>query len=208
VDDGKCEAEEEGKPLPFFARNTKKAILSSVLSETASHTSGIVKQWLEVARPQVEKAKDAKKSSDKNAPAINKDFEVLISGGDGPTIFDLLQGKEIVKIGHDLPSGFKPSLQKNLVHIGIQRVLIEHQKNLEEEPQDEQLRFSVLGQRVIKSLRANKMIRGTVVSVDRSSEGVDFDKYVVMFDEPGQDDEECTVEEIYSEWNSTILSAP
>lgn len=106
------ECKSEAKPLPLFAQDTERAILGSVLAEIAQHVSSIIKDWIHQAKPELDRALEGKEDGKK----LNKKMKVLITGGDGERIAELLQPNHsnIVPLINDLPTGYELQLQKHL----------------------------------------------------------------------------------------------
>lgn len=115
------ECKKQKEPIQLFAKSTNQAILGSVFLQVAQHAFGIITGWQQQAKPQVEKAVRyyANKEEGERMP-INKDMKVVVTGGDGSTIVDLLKKDHsgIIPVTQDhwsnLPKGFEVVSQKHM----------------------------------------------------------------------------------------------
>jgi len=188
-----AECKEKNEPLPLFARDTKRAILSSVMIQTAQHVVAIVQGWLKRAKPELE-AVLATEESGSGSRKLNKDFNIVVTGGDGKFIEDLLKPEHsgIVPEIRDVPTGFKVLMQKHMVHLGVQKLLGDNLVELEKKTPNDQLRDEIIGQRVAKVFRAKgkgspTTYRGTVAAITRG-DTVGEDSYTIVYDDNDRED--------------------
>jgi len=156
------EAQESGKPLPTFARNTKEAMMSSVFQDMALKGRNVIDQWL---RKAYEQGVDPPTTTmDHNM--FNRDRKIVCTGGDGGILMQLLQpnfgGVVEMQMSNDPERRkFELELSKNLQHYGIASVLSNHfNKRMMEN-------HAHLGKRVAKEFNVDgtSIFRGTVIKV-------------------------------------------
>ncbi|OEU12655.1 hypothetical protein FRACYDRAFT_270421, partial [Fragilariopsis cylindrus CCMP1102] len=73
-------------PIPFFAKDTEVAMISSVCGELACHLRNIVKQFVSQFQPNASTAANVSEVAKKE-----KKLTVIITGGDGKFLQDLLE---------------------------------------------------------------------------------------------------------------------
>jgi len=79
------EAQEKGKPLPTFARNTQEAMMADAFQEFALKGRNVIEHWL---------GKSYANNEENNIPPtqkFNSDKRVICTGGDGDILMQLLQ---------------------------------------------------------------------------------------------------------------------
>eukprot|EP00584_Thalassiosira_punctigera_P006535 CAMPEP_0172538208 /NCGR_PEP_ID=MMETSP1067-20121228/9646_1 /TAXON_ID=265564 ORGANISM="Thalassiosira punctigera, Strain Tpunct2005C2" /NCGR_SAMPLE_ID=MMETSP1067 /ASSEMBLY_ACC=CAM_ASM_000444 /LENGTH=758 /DNA_ID=CAMNT_0013323661 /DNA_START=132 /DNA_END=2408 /DNA_ORIENTATION=+ len=81
------EAQEKGKPLPTFARNTQEAMMADAFQEFALKGRNVIEHWLEKSYG---KSNDDEKEISPTRK-FNSEKRVICTGGDGDILMQLLQ---------------------------------------------------------------------------------------------------------------------
>lgn len=160
---------EDKKPLLLFARDTKDAMISAVIRETAFLVCHIIRNW----------TKDVLSSKGK---AGKQGVPIVLTGGDSQLIVNLISGDRGHMIQKDKDALTYPQEAKifhhgNVVHDGFASVLLSKTMAKKDLSNDELGRINCVGQRVIVD-REGTMLRGSIVNVDRG-EKVKDDKFTV-----------------------------
>ena len=119
------EATDRKKTLQIFSRDTKDAMMVSVLGEYAANYNSIIQTWLHKVGP-------AKLSppNQKNAKTENRRRAVMITGGDGEILSQLLQSdhggivEPIPQPKDDKSKSFEIVHNKQLIHYGISSAIM------------------------------------------------------------------------------------
>ena len=130
------EAQESGKPLPTFARNTQEAMMVDAFQEFALKGRNVIEHWLEKA---FKKSMSTTSATSSGGTKVNSGKRVLCTGGDGDLLMQLLQphhGGLIEQVESDraLSNGVSVDLRyevdssKHLIHYGIACVLLKQSK--------------------------------------------------------------------------------
>ncbi|KAL9191506.1 hypothetical protein ACHAXT_001212 [Thalassiosira profunda] len=112
------EAQEEGKPLPTFAKNTQEAMMGDAFQEFALKGRNVIEQWVQKAyRKESRLAK------------YNEDRRVICTGGDGDLLMQLLQPHyggviETSPKKGAAPPGYTVEASKHLIHYGVASALV------------------------------------------------------------------------------------
>jgi len=80
------EAQEKGKPLPTFARNTQEAMMADAFQEFALKGRNVIEHWLGKSHNNEEN-----KTNISPTQKLNSDKRVICTGGDGDILMQLLQ---------------------------------------------------------------------------------------------------------------------
>mmetsp|Transcript_20809 Transcript_20809/g.30496 ORF Transcript_20809/g.30496 Transcript_20809/m.30496 type:complete len:644 (+) Transcript_20809:352-2283(+) len=194
-----AEAVEKRKPLPTFARDTKEAIMVDVLGELALKGRDVIERWLEVVGPS--EVEEAKKDDSGDSDALKKNFDraVLVTGGDGDILAQLLQPNRggIVEVSAgDLSSSdtktagkgkaktatpkFQIMHSKHLIHYGISSAIMNQVRKRRKaseakakvQKEDENQKF--MGQRVAKIFAVedddgDNVFRGSIVGFHKTN---------------------------------------
>ena len=164
------ECEREEKPLLLFAQNTKDAMITAVLRETALVVAHVIQAFHK---------KFFKKS--------HEPFDVVITGGDGPLIHKLLSKQRGHVLQSDieglkLPPNANLEVNKNVTHDGIASLLMDKTEAKRNEMSDEELcRWNSIGQRLVIA-KDSALVRGSILDVFRG-ENVKDDKFCVWFED-------------------------
>ena len=208
------EASARQEPLPLFASNTRKAIVSSVLHSTTQHIAGVIRRWVTEEKQVSEET--AESQAKQAGLKYNKDLSVVITGGDGQLLSELLAPNhshiiETTSDGQDiLPTGtFKPRFEKHMVSESVKSLLMEQKRKLQnriEKSDVERARQDLLGQRVCKDFATMDpsaenytpmFFRGTVVAVSQRGKTLEEDLFKIVYDD--NDREEVDFTELYGE---------
>ncbi len=119
------EATDRKKTLQIFSRDTKDAMMASVLGEYAANYNSIIQAWLHKVGP-------AKLSStNQNNPKVeNRKRAVMITGGDGEILSQLLQSnhggiiESIPELNDTKAKSFEIIHNKQLIHYGISSAIM------------------------------------------------------------------------------------
>jgi pantothenate kinase type III len=196
------EAQEDGKPLPTFARNTQEAMIVDNFQEFALKGRNVIEQWLEKAY---------KETTPAGGTMVNADRRVLCTGGDGDILMQLLQPHHGGLIEHIRSDGEKSNNKtsskryevessKHLIHYGIACVLLTQYSRLRKGKKLPSYGEHI-GKRVAKYFNVeaddgDNIFRGNVVAVIEV-EGEDPD-FRIKYDDG--DSEDVTIDELAGEF--------
>ncbi|KAL7544124.1 hypothetical protein ACHAXR_013528 [Thalassiosira sp. AJA248-18] len=195
------EAQEKGKPLPTFARNTQEAMMADAFQEFALKGRNVIEHWLgksshKGVTPTEEMAK------------VNSKKIIICTGGDGDILMQLLQPHYGGVIEHMESNGAKSKngsstpryiveQSKHLIHYGIASAL-SVQVNLRNRKDEFSKKNDHVGKRVAKHFEVeaddgDNIFRGNVVKViDAEGGGHDFR---IQYDDG--DSEDVSTSELY-----------
>ena len=184
------EAQDNGIPLPTFARNTQEAMMVDSFQEFALKGRNVIQHWLEKA---------FKKSIPAGGAKVNAARHVLCTGGDGEILMQLLQPYHGGIIEHIESDGaklndessnplYQVSSNKHLIHYGIACVLSTQNRLRKRERLPHQ---EYIGKRVAKHFEVedddgDNIFRGKVVAVIEI-EGGDPD-FRIQYDDGDRED--------------------
>jgi len=183
---------EAGKPLDFFARNTKQCIVSAVLHEYGLFLRGVIKSYLREIGVESGNAAD---TNGENAP---KRAVIIFTGGDGDLFSKLVSAdSKILTPDPDLPP-YEHKICNHLMAFGIANVLKEKLNEYKEESISEMDKLLV-GCRVAKEFQqpdedGDHVYRGTISGSIR--DGKTETSYLVLYDDV--DCEELSLVEIHA----------
>jgi pantothenate kinase type III len=195
---------EAKKPLPFFAKNTEMAMISPVCGELACQLRNIIKQY--IARCQASAstagATEGETTAEKASAKLHKRFPVIITGGDGKFLKDLLQAdaSKIVSVEPDASPVPAHSVElrhvKNLVTYALGDILYEKYSQKSHSDPEEVMKLKIQGLRIASPAIDQKELfsRGCVFHITPESviEGYVFH---ARFDNGTQKD--LTLRELY-----------
>jgi len=194
-------------PLPFFAKDTEMAMISPVCGELACQLRNIIKQYVAMCQsPAVSSSPTASAKGEGTADASSstkqKRFPVIITGGDGKFLKDLLQtdASGIVTVEPDVTPVPTHNIEirhvKNLVTYALGDILYEKYSQKPVNDPEEKLKLKIQGLRVASSSIDQKEIfsRGCIFNITPESviEGYVFH---ARFDNGKQKD--LTLRELY-----------
>ena len=188
------EAQESGKPLPTFARNTQEAMMVDAFQEFALKGRNVIEHWLEKA---FKKSMPTTSATSAGGTKVNSGKRVLCTGGDGDLLMQLLQPhhggliEQIESDDRDMTTGVSVDLHyevdssKHLIHYGIACVLSKQSKLSKQKQKELKIRESLqdkvetpkldvlndyVGKRVAKRFNVetddgDKIFRGNVMKV-------------------------------------------
>ena len=199
------EAVDKKQPMPFFANNTKEAIMVDVLSELAVKGRNVIQHWLDAVGPG-KAAAGGKKVLAASAPSAglatsvvkpNDERAVLVTGGDGEILTQLFQPDHggIIELGKSYKTerrGYVIMHAKHLIHYGISAALMRQVRarrkavDVRKGVAEAKINGKVLGQRLAKKFDVpdsdgELIYRGEVTGIERV-EG-DNDIYLVTYDD-------------------------
>jgi len=191
------EAQDMGKPLPTFARDTQEAMMADAFQEFAYKGRNVIEQWIEKAYH-----KKRRMPVDDETEKVNREKIVFVTGGDGDILANLLQpdyGGLIEQAASS--SGSKAQYQvensKHLINYGIGHVLsTKVQDRRKKESANKTSQEMYIGKRVAKHFEVeaddgDNIFRGKVAKVNKIGGGTydfaihydDGDKEDVSFEE-------------------------
>lgn len=165
--------EQEKKPIKLFTKDTKDAMITSVLREFALLVSHIIRNW----------AKEALKGRNKS-DGIN----IILTGGDSKILEKLLSNDRGHILQRDadalsIPSEASIFVENNVIHRGFASVLLSNTKSKRDMNNVDLGRTNCIGQRVIVDVDDSMMpLRGSLVHVVRGTTAKD-DEFVVRCDD-------------------------
>ena len=170
------DAQENAKPLPTFARNTREAMMADAFQEFALKGKNVIEHWLEKAYHN----KDPEAIA--NMMKVNDEHKIVCTGGDGDILMQLLQphyGGVIEQAANNKNSQNNESSEKryvveqskHLIHYGIASVLAAQVSARKKK--DELARYpdaEYIGKRVAKHFpeeddEGDNIFRGKVVKI-------------------------------------------
>jgi len=182
-------------PLATFQKNTKDAMISDILSEYSCNTRRTICNWLNiVGKP------DSKNNNS------NSERKVLLTGGDGEVLYQLLskgaggilECKSSSSYEDPLLKEYSVTHQKHLVHYGIAAAIMkQHRMKLlnSQEYRDRIMEENeqLIGQRVAKEDKSKNMKCGTISAIQVSASGViiaktDLLSITIQYDEGEKED--------------------
>lgn len=203
------EAQERGKPLPTFARDTQEAMMADAFQEFALKGRNVIQHWLSKAYKNSKKTMDPSSSKMK----INTERRVLCTGGDGDILMQLLQPhcggviehtetpKSYSKDESSNNAQYSVESSKHLIHYGITCVLV-NQVSLRKRgdarrghPQNKHLGKRVAKHFDVKADDGDNIFRGTVVEIIES-DGSD-PQFRIQYDDG--DTEDVAADELIGE---------
>eukprot|EP00571_Detonula_confervacea_P012643 CAMPEP_0172311816 /NCGR_PEP_ID=MMETSP1058-20130122/15787_1 /TAXON_ID=83371 /ORGANISM="Detonula confervacea, Strain CCMP 353" /LENGTH=634 /DNA_ID=CAMNT_0013025109 /DNA_START=147 /DNA_END=2051 /DNA_ORIENTATION=+ len=194
------EAQEKGKPLPTFARNTQEAMMADAFQEFALKGRNVIGHWLEKAH---------EKSASTDTMKVNTDRHVICTGGDSDILMQLLQPHYGGVIEHMESSGakskngalaqrYKVEMSKHLIHYGIACVLatqvsLRNRKDaFRKNPHQEHVGKRVAKHFEVEADDGDNIFRGDVVKVIETDKE---DEFRIQYDDG--DSEDITIGELY-----------
>ena len=132
------EAMKSKKPIPFFAKDTETAIITSVCGELACQLRNIVKQFVTLTTKEI--------------GTEGRKLPVIITGGDGKFLLDLLNNETSGIVSTEpgvssLPKNVDVKGITNIVHYALGDLL--HKKSSEKlMTPDEKLQLKIMGLRI------------------------------------------------------------
>jgi pantothenate kinase type III len=194
------EAQDNGKPLPTFARNTREAMMVDSFQEFALKGRNVIEHWLEKAFRKTIPAGRAK---------VNTKRKVLCTGGDGDILMELLQPHHGGLIEHINSDGGKYNNEsskprydvessKHLMHYGVACALLS-QNSLRKRkrlPREEYIGKRVAKHFEVEADDGDNIFRGIVARVIEF-EGEDPD-FRIQYDDG--DSEDVAMDELLGEY--------
>lgn len=168
----------ENGGFPTFAKDTKTAIMSSACSEVATQLRSIVKRFVAAVG---------------GGNEVVEQFTVVITGGDGKLLFELLQndasGIVTVDESQSLSSKVKLIHKKNMSHYGMGNVLDSKCNEKSQLYPENDLLYRAMGLRVAKAFPApdennDFFKRGSILYVNKK-QSLEGHEFVVRFDDDG-----------------------
>lgn len=170
--------------LPTFATDTKTAVMSSACSEVATQLRNIVKRFVCITRDENDEIGDG------------EGFNVIITGGDGKLLYELLEtnasGIITVDSSLALPPNVRIFHKKNLSRYGVGSVLEAKCNERNALYPESDLLHCVGGARVAKAFPApdenNDFIRRGLVLYCNKKESFDDHEFCVRYDDDGSEE--------------------
>jgi len=193
------------KPLDTFAKDTKDAMMVSVLNEISHSARSVIRLWLDKVGLGKKIDQDAEKNlqEQRRKKMQNTERKVLVTGGSGELITQLLNHESGSII--ELPKGsknenFNVLHTKNLIHFGVSAALLKYGKTqvLKDKKTDEEKVHlkDIVGLRVAKKFAdvdvdGDQFFRGTV---NKKFIDDDIQMFLVLYDDG--DKEHVTLDEV------------
>jgi len=183
---------EAGKPLDFFASNTKQAVISAVLHEYALLLRGVIKSYL---REICDENVTLTNNTDENG---SKRTQIVFTGGDCDLFAKLLSSDKNLFVAEEDIAPYEHKVSRHLMAFGIAVVLKEKLKEHKEEPASEMDKL-LIGCRVAKEFEqpdedGDLVYRGTISGSVR--DGKTETSYLVLYDDV--DTEELSLVEVHA----------
>eukprot|EP00535_Pseudo-nitzschia_heimii_P005373 CAMPEP_0197181824 /NCGR_PEP_ID=MMETSP1423-20130617/5986_1 /TAXON_ID=476441 /ORGANISM="Pseudo-nitzschia heimii, Strain UNC1101" /LENGTH=507 /DNA_ID=CAMNT_0042632143 /DNA_START=81 /DNA_END=1604 /DNA_ORIENTATION=- len=149
---------EAKKPLPFFAKDTEMAMIVPVCAELSCQLRNIVKQYVARCTPssswEAPAFAEGKATTEQAPPSGSRRLPVIITGGDGKFLRDLLQAdaSQIVAVEPDASPVPAHAIEirhvRNLVTYAVGDVLYEKHCEKPCNDPEERLRLKIQGLRI------------------------------------------------------------
>eukprot|EP00579_Thalassiosira_antarctica_P001658 CAMPEP_0201869050 /NCGR_PEP_ID=MMETSP0902-20130614/2711_1 /ASSEMBLY_ACC=CAM_ASM_000551 /TAXON_ID=420261 /ORGANISM="Thalassiosira antarctica, Strain CCMP982" /LENGTH=685 /DNA_ID=CAMNT_0048394489 /DNA_START=121 /DNA_END=2178 /DNA_ORIENTATION=- len=212
------EAQEKGKPLPTFARNTQEAMMADAFQEFALKGRNVIEHWLEKAYDKLadNPAETTSEVKSAGAPAetttkVNTDKRVICTGGDGDILMQLLQPHYGGVIEHmesndrakskdnAISRSYVVEASKHLMHYGIASVLAAQVKlrkskdAFSKNPHEEHVGKRVAKHFEVEADDGDNIFRGKVMKVIKAEGGEN--EFRIKYDDG--DSEDVTTSELF-----------
>eukprot|EP00977_Amphora_coffeiformis_P010870 scaffold2558_cov172-Amphora_coffeaeformis.AAC.1 len=166
------ECKRDRKAIKLYADNTKDAMITAALRESALLLAHITRAWV--------KERLGVRGKKGNATHV-----VCLTGGDAVLFEQLLTGTghmlQTDKDGLNIPKEATIVVEKNLIHHGISAVLMEKTTLMRDMNELERARVNSIGKRVVIQ-NDTGLMRGTIVDVARGN-SIKEDKFTVSWDD-------------------------
>jgi len=191
---------DQGKKLETFSRDTKQAVVSTVLKEYAFFLREVIKKYLlDIFLAEVGTVADSSSGDVEGTSHTRRKPEIIFAGGDAELLSKLLNHKHngLLDPDPEIPP-FDTKCCKHLMAFGIAVVLKEKQRKFKETPVSEMDKL-LIGCRVAKQFvqpddEGDYVYRGTISASIRDNQTEQA--YLVLYDDV--DTEELTLIELHA----------
>lgn len=190
--------------FPVFAVDTKVAMMTSVFQEITLFCQNVIKHFLDELNKRETEAGSGK--AEKENHSLPK---VVMAGSDGRFLETLLKKPGLVvskDIGPSVLDQVDFKVFRNGCHYAVGKLLEIHQDKMDQRSPDDELRDSLIGQRVAKKFSSpdkdgDVIYRGSVRRIKRTDQ-LETDYFTVQYDDG--DNEDLEFEEFYGEHVSNL----
>lgn len=195
----------EKETLPVFANDTKTGMITSVFQEISLHCHAVIAHFLKTL-DQRESSEEASSKKEQAGPggAAREAPKVVLTGSDCRFLELLLERPGLI-VSDDHVQNLRDKVDfrvfKNGCHYAVGKLLESHRDKIGQLSQDNEIRESLVGQRVAKrfptsDIDGDFVFRGSVRTVKRGI-NLDEDLFTVQYDDG--DCEDLDVDEVYGE---------